>query len=155
MLHWIQFFHWPLTEPESCPIQLLNGNSKIMMMFVYWRLNNCNETVNGSPLLRMARMETDCIFNFPKFLYPSLRQNQKYNMDYSSCKKPFDILAINFKAIFSALMKVKKKDFCIVLAGLQQKCHDRAPLRLRTLFNTAWLGFCLLFVGGRHFVTIT
>ena len=40
------------------------------------------------------------------------------------------------KAMFSALVKlrkrdfcvVRKKDFCVVLARKQQKCRDRAPL---------------------------
>ena len=35
----------------------VNGKSKIMMKFVYWRLNNCTETVYVSLLLRMAWME--------------------------------------------------------------------------------------------------
>ena len=39
-----------------------------------------------------------------------------------------DVLVLNFKAMVSARVKVRKKDFCIVLAGKQQKCHDRAPL---------------------------
>ena len=38
-----------------------------------------------------------------KFLHTSLRQNQKYAMDYSSGKKP--ILVLNFKAMLSALVK--------------------------------------------------
>ena len=45
------------------------------------------------------------------------------------------ILTTN-KAMFSALVKlrmkdfcvVRKKDCCVVLAGNQQKCRDRAPL---------------------------
>ena len=39
----------------------LNGNSKKVMKFVYRELNNCTETVYCSLLLRMARMEMDCI----------------------------------------------------------------------------------------------
>ena len=38
-----------------------------------------------------------------KFLHTSLRQNQKYAMDYSSGKK--SILVLNFKAMLSALVK--------------------------------------------------
>ena len=40
-------------------------------------------------------------------------------MDYS-CKKLIDVLVLDFKAIFSARVKVSEKDFCIVLAGKQQ-----------------------------------
>ena len=32
--------------------------------------------------------------------------------------------------MFSALVKVRKKDFCIVLTGKQQKCRDGAPLTI-------------------------
>ena len=39
----------------------INGNSKIGMRFVYWRLNNCSETVYCSLFLRIARMEMYCI----------------------------------------------------------------------------------------------
>ena len=46
--------------------------------------------------------------------YPPLRQNQKRTMDYSYYKKLIDVLVLNFKAMFSALVKVRKKDFCIV-----------------------------------------
>ena len=49
-------------------------------------------------------------------------------MDYSSCKKLIDVLVLNFKIIFSALVKVRGKDLWIVSAGKQQKCRDRAPL---------------------------
>ena len=37
-------------------------------------------------------------------------------MDYSSCLKMIDVLVLNVKAVFSALLKVTKKTFCIVLA---------------------------------------
>ena len=40
-------------------------------------------------------------------------------MDYSSCKELIDVLVLNFKATFSALVKIRKKGFCIVLAGKQ------------------------------------
>ena len=49
-------------------------------------------------------------------------------MDFSSFNKLIDILVLNFKAMILARVKVRKKDFCIVLAGKQQKCRDRAPL---------------------------
>ena len=68
-----------------------------------------------------------CSLNFSKFSYPSLGQNQNCTKDYSSCKKIIDFLVLNFKAIFSALAKVRKKEFCIVLAGKQQKCCGEAP----------------------------
>ena len=64
-----------------------------------------------------------------QFSYRSSRQTQKCIMDYSSCKKLIDVLVLNFKAMFSAGVKVRKKHFCIVLTGKQQKCHDRAPLK--------------------------
>ena len=35
---------------------------------------------------------------------------------------------ITNKSINSALVKIRKKDFCVVLAGKQQKCRDRAAL---------------------------
>ena len=34
--------------------------------------------------------------------------------------------------MFSVRVKVRKKDFCIVLAVIQQKCRDRAPLNSRS-----------------------
>ena len=49
-------------------------------------------------------------------------------MEYSSCKKLINILVLNMKATYSAQVKVRKKDFCIVSAGKQQKCSDGAPL---------------------------
>ena len=48
-------------------------------------------------------------------------------MDYSSCKRLIDVLVLNFKTMFSARVKGRKMDFCIVLAGKQQKCRDTAP----------------------------
>ena len=41
-----------------------------------------------------------------------------------------DGLVLNFKAMFSARVKVTKKDFCIVLARKRQMCRDRAPFKL-------------------------
>ena len=40
--------------------------------------------------------------NFSKFLYLSLRQNQKCTRDNSSCKKLIGVLVLNFKAVFLA-----------------------------------------------------
>jgi len=63
-------------------------------------------------------------------------------MDYSSCKKMTDFFVVNFKAMFSAQVKVRKKDSCIVLATKQQKCPDQPPLKRfpwsvrKTLFQT-------------------
>ena len=71
-----------------------------------------------------------------------LRQNQKCSVDYSSCEKMIDPFVVNFKAMFSAQVKVRKKDFCVVLAAKRQKCPDRAPLKgypwsmRKTLFQT-------------------
>ena len=67
---------------------------------------------------------------FLKFSYPSLEQNQNFTMDYSSCKKMIDVLVLNFKAMFSAREKARKKDFCLVLGGKQENCRDRAPLKV-------------------------
>lgn len=66
--------------------------------------------------------------NSSKFSHPSSRQleNQKCNMDYSSGKQLIDILILNFKAMFSVLVKVRKEDFCIRLNGKQLMCRDRA-----------------------------
>ena len=55
--------------------------------------------------------------NFSKLSYPSLRQSHRFKTDYSSCKKLIDVVILNFKAMFPAHVKVRKKDFCIVLAG--------------------------------------
>ena len=54
-------------------------------------------------------------------------------MDYS-CKKLINVLVLNFKGMFSARVKLIKKDFCIVLAGKQQECRYRAPLTYARLF---------------------
>lgn len=35
------------------------------------------------------------------------------------------------------------------------RCHVAIALPLRTLFGTVWLGFCLYFASGRHFVMCT
>ena len=43
-------------------------------------------------------------------------------------KTLIDVLNLNFKAKFSARLKVRKNDFCIALAEKQQKSRDRAPL---------------------------
>ena len=53
-------------------------------------------------------------------------------MDYSCKKKKklIDVLVLNFKAMFSAQVRVGKKDSYIVLAGKQQRCCDRAPFKL-------------------------
>ena len=42
-------------------------------------------------------------------------------MGYSSCLKLIDvrILVLNFKAMFSAQVKVRKKDFCVVSVSLE------------------------------------
>ena len=49
-------------------------------------------------------------------------------MDYSSDKQLIDTLILTFKAIFSVLVKVRKKDFCVRrrLNGKQLMCRDRA-----------------------------
>ena len=49
-------------------------------------------------------------------------------MDNSSGKKLIDVLVMNFKIMFSAIVKVREKDFFIVSAGKQLKCRDRAPI---------------------------
>ena len=68
--------------------------------------------------------------NFSKFWYPSLGQTK--NIPWSSLlakKKLIGFLVLNLKVMFSALVKLIKKDFRIVLTGKQQKCRHRAPLR--------------------------
>ena len=54
---------------------------------------------------------------------PNADEND-YRMEFNNMPKT---LTSN-KAMFSALVKRRKKDFCVVLAGKQQKCRDRAPL---------------------------
>ena len=49
-------------------------------------------------------------------------------MDNSSC-------FLHFKAMFSALVKARKKRVCLVLAGKQQKCHEWAPISLDITFE--------------------
>ena len=39
-----------------------------------------------------------------------------------------DVFVLNFKEMCSARVRVRKTDFCIVLAGKQLKYRDRAPL---------------------------
>ena len=41
-------------------------------------------------------------------------------------KKLIAVLVLNFKAMFSALVKDRKKDFCKVLPGKGRKCCDTA-----------------------------
>ena len=55
-------------------------------------------------------------------------------MEYSSCEKLIDLLVLNFKAMFLAQVKVRKKDFCMVLAKKLRKCRDRAALN-KKLWN--------------------
>ena len=45
---------------------------------------------------------------FSKFLHPSLNQNQKCTMDYSSSKKMIDASVLNFKAMFLVQVKVRQ-----------------------------------------------
>ena len=99
-----------------------------MKYFIYWTAD-VNQ-VSYDPrtlLLQMARMKIACILK-NRASYLSLKQNQKWTMDYSSCKKFIEVLDLNLKAIFWAPVKVRKEDFFIVLARKQQKCLIRAPL---------------------------
>ena len=41
-----------------------------------------------------------------------------------------DVFVLNFKAMILAHVKVRKRDFLIVLAPKQQKCQNRAPVIL-------------------------
>ena len=41
-------------------------------------------------------------------------------MENSSYEKLIGLLVLNLKTMFSARMKIKKKDFCIVMAGKRQ-----------------------------------
>ena len=60
-------------------------------------------------------------------------------MDYFSCIKMIDVLVLYFKAMFLAWVKVRKKDFCIILAEKHQKCCGRAPLKLfKALVLARW-----------------
>ena len=65
-----------------------------------------------------------------KVLELSFRQNQKCIMDYSSFKTWNSALVLNIKAMYTARVKVSKKDFS-VLAGKQQNYRDRARLNCR------------------------
>ena len=104
-----------------------------------WKLKSRDEVCLMRPncsLLSVVvdgKVEMDCILKillliFSKFPYLSLRQNQKCSGDYSSCKKMIDVLVLNFKAVFSAWVKVRKNDFCIGLTGEQQMCRHWASL---------------------------
>ena len=53
---------------------------------------------------------------------------QKCTMDLS-CKTLIEVLVLNFEAMFAAVGKVRKKDFCIAFSGKQQKCCELAPLK--------------------------
>ena len=86
--------------------------------------NNYTETVYRSLLLWMGRIEVDSILKTLASFFQSFRthlkeKKQECTMDYS-CKKLIDVLVLDFKAMFSARVKVSEKDFCIVLAGKQQ-----------------------------------
>ena len=85
----------PLMHAEIC--LHINGNSKIMMKFVYWRLNNCTETVNCYLLWWIAKM--DCILknkrlHFSKSLFPYLRQNKKYTTETVPWQSSFNKVII-------------------------------------------------------------
>ena len=92
-----------------------------MKYFVCWTADVNQVSYDPrSLLLQMARMKMACILkNLASYL--SLKQNQKWTMDYSSCKKFIEVLVLNFKAIFWAPIKVRKEDSFIVLARKQQK----------------------------------
>lgn len=82
------------------------------MKFVYWSLNNCTElSVVAHGKDRDGLHFEKISLNFSKFSYPSLQQHQKCSMDSSSCKTVIDVLVLNLKAMFWALVKVKRKDF--------------------------------------------
>ena len=91
-----------------------------MLKFVYCGRNNYTETVYRSLLLRMGRIGVDSILKKLASIFQSFRTHLKEKtMDYS-CKKLIYVLVLDFKAMFSARVKVSKKDYCIVLAGKQQ-----------------------------------
>ena len=63
--------------------------------------------------------------NFFKILVPIFKAKPKL---YHGLLFFINVSGLNLQAIFTALVKVRKKGFCIVLAAKQQKCRDRVPL---------------------------
>ena len=57
----------------------------------------------------MARMNMDCISK--KIVQPQF---------FKEREKLFGVLVLNFKALFSARIEVRKKNFCAILAGKQK-----------------------------------
>ena len=51
------------------------------------------------------------------------------------CKKLIDVLVRSLRAMFLALTKVRKRDFCIVLAGKQQKYRNVTELKITITQN--------------------
>ena len=51
-------------------------------------------------------------------------------MGYSTCKKLIDVLVLNFMAMFSARVRVRQKDLCIVFTTKQQKGRYRPPVTI-------------------------
>lgn len=78
-------------------------------------------------LLWTARKEVD--LHYEKFsLAPIFKVKPNLYHGLLFLQKFICILVLNFKAMFWAQVKVRKKNFCMVLAQNQQKHHDRSPL---------------------------
>ena len=111
-------------------LDMLNVTSLIGRELYKWILHIenefCTETVSCSLLSRIEWMAMDFILKNLVSIFQTLRQNQKFTIDYSSCIILIEVLVLNFKAMFSARVKVRKKGFCIVLAGKQPKCRAKA-----------------------------
>ena len=73
--------------------------------------NNCTGTVYCSLLLRMAKMDMDCIFRIFKVLVPIFKAKHKMYYGLLLRKVLIDVLVLNLKAMSSARLRVRKKDF--------------------------------------------
>ena len=82
----------------------INGNSKLMIKFVYCGRNNCTETVYRSLLLRMGRIEVVSILKNLASIFQSFRTHLKEktkNVPWITvAKKLIDVLVLDFKAMF-------------------------------------------------------
>ena len=112
-----------LKNVEIC--RHINENSKVGMVFDYWRPFNYPETDGWPLLLQTAWMEIYWILNNLASSSQVLAENQKCTMHGILFLQKIDCC---LSPRFFARVKVRKKDCCIVLTGKQQKCRDRAPL---------------------------
>ena len=82
----------------------------------------------------LLRMALDWILaSIFKVLVPIFEGKRKMYHELLFLQKKIDVLIIdvflNLKDVFSALVRIRKKDLYVFLARKQQECRERTPLK--------------------------